>query len=405
MRVIPPQHKRTFQFSRACAGVLLGGLLACAVATAQPKYQFDHWTTDDGLPQNAVNAILQTRDGYLWLATFDGLVRFDGRQFTVFNKSNTKGIGSNRFDLLFEDRHSTLWAVTEENWLIKYQASVFTTYTPKEGLPPWVIPQIEEDEAGNLQIVSREGIAKWKDGRFVASPLKDLMPASADAKWINGNRLAWLAAGNLYLYTHGRLSVYSIQSGLPSLNIASVVEDQHGTIWINTWDAGLVRVKDGRLTAYPVKDLSGKLVSAQEDRKGKIWLIWGNILAQFKDGRLTRYLAFPGFLYSGNISFYEDREDNFWIGASTGLYRVREAAINVFTRREGLSSDNVYSIYEDRAGQLWFGTWGDGVTKFKEGCATHYWAKEAPYWNFVSTLYEDPAGYMWIGVRSHDIVD
>src|SRR5215216_2158662 len=137
MRVVSRQLKRHMQFSCACAGFLLVGLLACAVATAQPRYQFDHWTTDDGLPQNAVNAILQTRDGYLWLATFDGLVRFDGIRFTVFNKGNTKGIGGNRLDMLFEDRHGTLWAVTDENWLVKYQDGVFTTYTPKEGWPSW----------------------------------------------------------------------------------------------------------------------------------------------------------------------------------------------------------------------------------------------------------------------------
>ena len=396
MRIIPQHHKRTIRFSRLCVGVLWSGLLACAVV-AQPKYQFDHWTTDDGLPQNSINAILQTRDGYLWLATYDGLVRFDGRQFTVFNKSTTKGIGSNRFAYLFEDHHGALWAVTDEDWLVKYQAGVFTTYTPKEGVPPWDILQIEEDAAGNFQIVSREGIAKWKDGQFVTYPLKDLLPASSGGKRINGNKLAWLTEDNFYLYAHGRLNAYSIQSGLPSLNVASVFEDQHGTIWINTWDAGLVRVKDGRLTTYPMKYLSGKLVLAQEDRKGKIWLTWDNGLDQFKDGRLTHYLASPDFLFSGNISFYEDREDNLWIGAPTGLYRVREAAINVFTQRDGLSSNNVYSIYEDRAGQLWFGTWGGGgVTKFKEGCAAYYRAQR-PEWSFVTTLYEDHEGYLWIG--------
>ncbi|MGH9871871.1 MAG: ligand-binding sensor domain-containing protein, partial [Pyrinomonadaceae bacterium] len=135
MPIISLNPKRFFRVICACAGVLLEGLLACAVVVSQPKsqpaYQFDHWTTDDGLPQNAVNAILQTRDGYLWLATYDGLVRFDGLKFTVFNRGNTKGIGGNRFDMLFEDRQAVLWAVTDENWLVKYEAGVFTTYTPQ----------------------------------------------------------------------------------------------------------------------------------------------------------------------------------------------------------------------------------------------------------------------------------
>jgi signal transduction histidine kinase/ligand-binding sensor domain-containing protein len=402
MRAIPHQHKRIIQFTQVFAGVLLVGMVACAVATAQPEYQFDHWTTDDGLPQNAVNAIVQTRDGYLWLATFDGLARFDGLRFTVFNKGNTRGIGGNRFDRLFEDRHGALWAVTDEGWVVKYQAGVFNTYTHKEGLPPWTrLLQIgiEEDEAGNFQIVSGEGIAKWKDGRFITCALKDLLPSSAGAKWVWGNRPSWIAAGNLYLYSHGRLKTYSVQSGLPSLNIISVIEDQHGTIWINTRDAGLVRVKDGHFTSYPVKVTPRDFIAtAQEDRKGNIWLVWnGKGLGRFKDGRLTRYNPSYGFLISGITNFYEDREGDFWIGASNGLYRVREAAITVYTRQDGLSSDNVYSIYEDRAGQLWFGAWGDGVTKFKEGCTAHYRAKGAPDWSFITTLYEDREGYMWIG--------
>jgi ligand-binding sensor domain-containing protein/signal transduction histidine kinase len=399
MRFVPHQLKRRNQFSRGFAGVLLIGLFGCAVATGQTKYQFDHWTTDEGLPQNAVNAIVQTRDGYLWLATFDGLVRFDGSQFTVFNKSNTRGIGSNRLAWLYEDRHGTLWSVTDEDWLVKYQAGVFTTYTPKEGLPSWAIQQIEEDEAGNFQIVLREGVAKWKDGRFITYTLEELLPASAGAKWVGGNRLAWLAAGNLYWYAHGRLNTYSTASGLPTLNIISVFEDQHRTVWINTWDAGLVRVEDGRFTAYavnaPPRDVA---VPAQEDRKGNIWLVWGNEwLGKLKDARLTRYPASYGFLVFANTSFYEDREGNFWIGAANGLYRAREAAITVLTHQNGLSSDNVYSIYEDRAGNLWFGTWGSGVTKYEDGRFTHYRIKDGLTSEVITTLYEDRDGYMWIG--------
>jgi ligand-binding sensor domain-containing protein len=75
--------------------------------------------------KNAVNAIRQTRDGYLWLATYDGLVRFDGLNFTVFNRGNTNGIGDNRFDMLFEDRQGILWAVTDENWLVKFEFDIW----------------------------------------------------------------------------------------------------------------------------------------------------------------------------------------------------------------------------------------------------------------------------------------
>ena len=176
MRATSVPLKRISSLASRLVGILLA-LLPQMVATAQSRYQFDQWTTDDGLPQNAVNAILQTRDGYLWLATNDGLVRFDGSNFAVFNKGNTKGIGSSRFDRLFEDRSGSLWAVSDEGWLVKYEANVFTTYTPNDGLPLWtqsVVIEMEEDDGGNFQIVSREGIVRWTDGRFITSPLSEI---------------------------------------------------------------------------------------------------------------------------------------------------------------------------------------------------------------------------------------
>src|SRR5262245_32152026 len=91
---------------------------------ARAQYRFDHWTADNGLPQNSVRDIVQTRDGYLWLTTFDGLVRFDGVRFTVFNKSNTPGLVSNRFISLFEDRSGDLWASVETGQVVDRKSVV-----------------------------------------------------------------------------------------------------------------------------------------------------------------------------------------------------------------------------------------------------------------------------------------
>jgi ligand-binding sensor domain-containing protein/signal transduction histidine kinase len=405
MRVVSLQVKRLIQFSHIYASVLSGLWLISTVATAQPayqpKYQFDHWTTDDGLPQNAVNALLQTRDGYLWLATSDGLARFDGLQFTVFNKSNTKGIGSNRFALLFEDHHGALWAVTDEDWLVKYQAGVFTTYTPKDGLPVGIVKQIEKDEAGDLQIILGKWLAKWKDGRFSSYAIDDLLPTPIGAGLVETNRLAKFEAGSLYWYSRGRLTTYPLQSSFPNFNFRSAYEDQYGTIWINTKDAGLVRAKDPRFTVYPVKERLRVPGPMQEDRKGNLWLAGDySWLGRYRDGRFTRYTASDGFQTSSTVSFYEDREGNFWIGTSDGLYRARETAITVYTRQDGLSSDGVYSICEDRSGQLWLGTWGGGLTKYQNGRFTPYQVNNGPDAEFITALYEDRDGDMWIGNMS-----
>src|SRR5215470_2775041 len=134
-----------FRFG-ACAACLCR-LLACLLFTgvAFAQYRFDHWTADNGLPQNSVRDIVQTRDGYLWLATFDGLVRFDGVRFTIFNKSNSPGVITNRFVSLYEDAQGDLWASTENSGLTRLRQGRFTTYTTERGLPDNYVPAIGSD--------------------------------------------------------------------------------------------------------------------------------------------------------------------------------------------------------------------------------------------------------------------
>ena len=125
-------------------------ILLClgAAAPAAAQYRFDHWTTDNGLPQNSVRDILQTRDGYLWLTTFDGLVRFDGARFTVFNKTNSPGIASNRFVNLFEDRFGDLWATLETGGVVRRRQGRFMTMTQAEGVPVVTSPFLDVDDDG-----------------------------------------------------------------------------------------------------------------------------------------------------------------------------------------------------------------------------------------------------------------
>src|SRR5262245_12138639 len=108
---------RRYVLSCACAWLYA---LAVAVSRAPAPSRFVSWTTETGLPQNTVYDIHQTRDGYIWLTTFDGLVRFDGVRFTVFDKGSTPGISSNRFLRMFEDSRGDLWAGTEEGGLVRY---------------------------------------------------------------------------------------------------------------------------------------------------------------------------------------------------------------------------------------------------------------------------------------------
>src|SRR5882724_7587962 len=110
------------------------------------QYRFDHFTTNDGLPQNTVSAITQTRDGYMWFATYGGLVRYDGLRFTVFDKGNVDGMSSNQFLALAEDARGTLWAGTGDGGLIRYRDRVFTTFSTENGLPEKYVGRLQRGD-------------------------------------------------------------------------------------------------------------------------------------------------------------------------------------------------------------------------------------------------------------------
>src|SRR5215813_4233341 len=167
------------------AGVCLCGLLALCfwAASARAQYRFDHWTTDNGLPQNSVHGIMQSRDGYIWLTTYDGLVRFDGVRFTVFNKSNSPGLASNRFDIVYEDRFGDLWAELETGGLARMHLGRFTTYTKGQGLPFDGSYRLADDGQGNLIVLLDEHRFRWNQDRF--EPF-DEPPLSAHPPWDEG---------------------------------------------------------------------------------------------------------------------------------------------------------------------------------------------------------------------------
>jgi ligand-binding sensor domain-containing protein len=140
-------------------------LLSASASFAQSR--FDSWTSDDGLPQNNINDLLQTSDGYLWLATFIFLVRYDGVRFKTFNSGNSRGIKSNRMLKLLEDRESGLWVTTEASGVIRYRDGVFKTLNTEDGLPDNAVLQIRlAGQHGDVVVYTSLGAVKWDGERF-----------------------------------------------------------------------------------------------------------------------------------------------------------------------------------------------------------------------------------------------
>jgi ligand-binding sensor domain-containing protein/signal transduction histidine kinase len=365
-------------------------------------YLLDSWTTENGLPQNSINDILQTRDGYLWLATHGGLVRFDGIRFVVFDRS-IEGIKSQRIKALYEDSKGTLWAATDDGMLIGYRDGTFTTHTVKLESPYPEALRIEEDDEGNLWITWRAVLTKFDGERFVNYRPADFVDRVGGI--LLGSKQVWWSqdSAGLHCFVKGRAQTYSYQDNLPKAQIIDVSIDLSGNLWIQTKGGGVVKAQNGQIKLHIRREsLTSKNVQGVflEDHKNNLWFAQhsGN-LYRIVAGKYELMRTFPDFSLE---VIYEDREGSLWIGTNDAIHRLRELTITLLTHRERDSLDRVYSILQDRGGAIWIGTWGGGVIKYERGRLTRYRRKDGLPTDRITCIYEDHSGKLWVGTWEFD---
>jgi signal transduction histidine kinase/ligand-binding sensor domain-containing protein len=419
--VIAPERKRVPQGTQifrttGCRHHVLK-LWVFFVATAigacsqTAQYHVDSWTTENGLPNNWIVGITQTHDGYLWLTTLDGVVRFDGVRVRVFNKFNTPGLTSNRFSYhaLWEDRSGSLWMGTDGG-LIRYRDDVFTTFTARDGLPGNHVTRIDEDNSGTLWIFTDAGVARWEAGHFI-------IDRSLDAYLRTPNNLnfdaesfgLWrLSRDEWQRFAYGKWSPLPLPPELTDprkLRVLSITEDSQRRLWyrLDKHPHEYFCVRNGRLVIFrPVPQRAAPQVCWQ-DSQGRLWL--SNHYGDFgflMDGRFT---PLSGIVTSNAFQGFEDREGNFWIATlDHGLYRVSIKAISILRRDRNLESNLIGPMWQDRAGNMWLRS--GGFTKFDDGHFKTYYRKGYSHYawdwaNLFSSMYEDRDGslltVMWDG--------
>jgi PAS domain S-box-containing protein len=403
----------SFNIGRRLLTTAIAAVLCSAAARpsldpnkAITQYVHDVWETEAGLPQNSVLAIAQTPDGYLWLATEEGLVRFDGVRFAVYNKSNALQIRNNLVLALLTDRAGNLWAGTNGGGLVKYRQGKFSAFTTRQGLSNDSVLALYEDREGNLWVgTDGGGLNRLRDGLFQTYTSKDGL--ASDAVFA----IAEDKHNSLWIGTHdglnriqdGRITTFTTADGLPSNYVRTLCVDRQGSLWVGTNGGGLARFQDGRFSTYTTRDglSSNAIWSLYEDPKGSLWIGTGDGgLNRFRDGKFSAYTSKSGLSANSVWAIYEDHEGSLWVGtASGGLNRFRNGLVTTYTAQEGLSNDVVLPVFEDRSGAVWMGTNGGGLNRFQDGRFKTYTTKDGLSDNLIFSISEGRDGSLWVGTR------
>lgn len=431
--------------------LLLPVLLLCALraggldaSRASGEFARRAWQTDSGLPQNTVHSVAQTGDGYVWVATEEGLARFDGLSFKIFDRQNTPALKSNDVRALlaagkagdlwvctaagvarladgewrtfttadglasddvaaaYEDRAGTLWFATSAG-LSRYVDGKFTNFTAKDGLEGGGVLAVAEDSEGSLWVGTDEGLSRFREGVFTTETTGEGSARAVTTIARGDDGYLWLGtADGLSCLRDGRPRTFTTADGLPNDRITALRAERGGGLWVGT-AAGLARLRDGRFETFKGEDdgLSGGIIlSIFEDAEGSLWVgTESEGLTQLKDRKFATYTTREGLASDLVKSIYEDRQGGIWVGTyGGGLSLLKDGGFKTYTTDDGLASNIVLSLAEGADGALWVGT-PDGLSRLRDGKFTTYTSAEGLPNDFVRSIYADRAGSLWVGTR------
>jgi ligand-binding sensor domain-containing protein/signal transduction histidine kinase len=399
--------KAAIVFSRAMLPVFLG-LVWGGAAPAAPtvanlgNYSMHVWKAEDGLPENTINAALQTRDGYIWLATFAGLVRFDGAAFTVFNSDNAPQLRDNDITSLYEARDGGLWIGHETGELSRYENGRVERRPLPSGAEPGVIRGLAEDATGALWAMNDKGLLTClRDGKRLAPP--EVGPNGLSALARNPAGLLWVCRnGKLSELAGGEMKPVAFPPGAAPNYVAGLCVSLDGGFWAVA-DGRLLKWKNGVWsTVKQSVPWNWAAVSCLHETHN------GFLLAGVGDQGFfafrpegpeppAHYSRTNGFPTDWIICLCDDAEGNWWVGTGGGgIAALRPNRVQTIAPPDQWQGRPVLSVLASRDGSLWMGSEGAGLYHYQDGAWESF--GEAQHLHpYVWSLAQDAAGTVWIG--------
>jgi signal transduction histidine kinase/ligand-binding sensor domain-containing protein len=413
------------------------------------RYQQVIWQERDGLPQNTVVAIATARDGYLWLGSYEGAVRFDGVRFTLFKPGTTAGIGNSFVTSLLDRRDGDLWLGTYGGGVSRLSGGRFTQYTSREGLSSDFVWCLFEDHAGTLWIgTDGGGVNAFNQGRVISYTIAHGLPSNVVRAIVddgNGGVLVGTSRG-IARITDGRVSPYEARADVTHSTISTLARSPDGSVWVAPMIGGLYRVDARGVTEFgPAHGLANDRVeSLFAGDEGRMWVGTSqNGLFTYAAGHFEHYAPVDGLPGARVPVMARGVDGGLWIGTDGGLVRFKQPRVTVYTQRDGVAGDFIGGIFQDVEGSVWVET-GEGLTRFVNGAfktfttndgvpggriRLAYGADRFPLvysrsglarwihdrfvlakdvaglpWDRVAVVVEDHAGTLWLGIHDGGVI-
>ncbi|HEY7369225.1 MAG TPA: two-component regulator propeller domain-containing protein [Thermoanaerobaculia bacterium] len=388
----------------AAAAAALAVLCAAPLAALEPDrplshYGLRHWTTDSGLPQNTVAALVQTRNGYLWMGTQDGLVRFDGVRFTVFTRRNTPGLPDDWVQALAEAPDGTLWIGTVGG-LARYKDGVFEHWKRASALEKFLAQHILPAPDGTIWVGTNRGLLEINGESYTVHGPSTGLPAGRVRAILRDKEGDMWAAGvgpSLFRRHGNTWSQVETTSQAP---VTAMVQTPSGDLWIA---AGLTLLRwDGLRFTSPARIEStaqGNFVRAMRaDVDGTIWVATTDALWRFQNGRLERYASSTGIVPDGFVTLLFDREGSLWAGSMDGgLLQLSDRRVTSLGPADGLADEKMWTVFTDRDGTIWSGSAKGQLSRRAPGAER--FESVANFGSPILAIDQDAAGALWVGTQ------
>lgn len=387
---------------------IAGGMLWCAVTAwaLDPgksilHFNVHNWTRQNGLPVDKIGAIAQTDDGYLWLGTQNGLVRFDGMEFKTVPIELPEALGAD-VSALDESRGGGLWFAIREGGFGHFDGRRFSAIPDVRWAEPFVAAsQILEAKDGSVWTGTYMGLGRWAKGRtdetFFQEPIGSVLVLHEEP---DGGVWVGTAEHGVFYRKDGQV-VEMADEELKALNVYGVVRDRSGEIWIGT-NRGLRRYDaDGRFIRLELIDLS--ISALLLDSHGVLWIgTSGAGLGRFKDGAVAFLSKVDGLGSDRVTALFEDHEGSLWVGTVDGLSQLTDLKFPIYSSEVGIARGDTLAVAASRAGGVWIGTVA-GVSYFDGSRGTTYFGDEFLANPYARRVFEASDGKVYVGDGSHRI--